>query len=64
MNKTLFEHAFVDEDHTKTYSLKEAAEFFWGRGLINKGELAEQAISKTINVEQNAPNTKGSDLKD
>jgi hypothetical protein len=64
MNKKLFDHAFAGEDHSKPYTLHEAAEFFWGRKLINKGEFAEQAISKTINVEQNAPNTMGSDLVD
>jgi hypothetical protein len=64
MNKTLFEHAFADEDLDKTYTLPEVAAFFWGRNLINKGELAEQAISKTLKIEQNAPNTMGSDLKD
>lgn len=64
MNKKLFEHAFADDDHTKVYTLQECAEFFWGRGLIDKGELAEQAISKTIKIDQNAPNTMGSDLTD
>jgi len=64
MNKKLFEHAFAGEDHSKPYTLQEAAEFFWGRKLIDKGEFAEQAISKKANIEQNAPNTMGSDLVD
>lgn len=64
MNKKLFEHAFADDDQTKTYTLKEASDFFWGRNLINKGELAEQAISKALKIKQNAPNTMGSDLID
>ena len=64
MNHKLFEHAFADDDHTKSYSIKEALDFFWGRNLVNKGELAEQAISKTAKIDQNLPNTKGSDLTD
>jgi hypothetical protein len=64
MNKKLFEHAFVDDDHKKTYTLQEASDFFWARNLIDKGELAEQAISKIIKVQQNAPNTMGSDFID
>lgn len=64
MNIKLFEHAFAEDDHTKTYTIQEALNFFWGRNLVNKGELAEQAISKTANIAQNLPNTKGSDLAD
>ena len=64
MNKKLFEHAFSGDDHEETYTLAEALDFFWGRNLINKGELAEQAISKASSVKQNARNTKGSDLID
>jgi hypothetical protein len=64
MNEKLFEHAFADNDHKKTYTIKEAMDFFWDRGLIDKGELAEQAIAKTIKIDQNAPNTMGSDLVD
>jgi hypothetical protein len=64
MNKKLFEHAFADDDHTKTYTIQEALDFFWGRNLVNKGELAEQAISKTAKIDQNLRNTKGSDLTD
>lgn len=64
MNNKLFEHAFADDDHNKSYSLREAMDFFWGRNLINKGELTEQAIAKSSKISQNIRNTKGSDLKD
>jgi len=64
MNTELFNKAFHTEDHTKAYSLQEAMNFFWNKNLINVGELAEQAISKSCGVKQNKPNAKGSDLLD
>lgn len=64
MNQKLFKHAFSGDDHIRTYTIKEALDFFWGRNLIDKGELAEQAISKTSKINQNPRNAKGSDLAD
>lgn len=64
MNTELVNHAFDGEDDKKQYSLVEAMQFFWNKGLINVGELAEQAISKACNVKQVKRNAQGCDLAD
>lgn len=64
INTVLLEATVSKYMRNRTMTLEEAYGFFFKMGIIDTGELAEQAIAKLGEIKKSAKNTKGQDFSD